>query len=146
MNKATSLYLDMVRFLAALLVLASHACGQRLTGGFLWQFKPYGDEAVTVFFVLSGFVIAHATATKETTMREYTIARFSRIYSVVLPALVLTALADPIGRSIDPELYSGAVDVHLSDADHFIASALFVNELWDLKLEPGSGGPYWSLG
>jgi peptidoglycan/LPS O-acetylase OafA/YrhL len=145
MNTATSLYLDIVRFLAALIVMVSHASDRRIAGGFLWQFQPYGDEAVTVFFVLSGFVIAHSTATRETTMRDYAIARVSRIYSVVLPALVLTAIADAIGRSVSPELYSPAIDIR-SDADHFIASALFVNELWGLKLEPGSDFPFWSIG
>jgi len=157
MNKATSLYLDAVRFLAALVVMASHANGY--VGGLLWRFDTYGDEAVTVFFVLSGFVIAHATATRETTMRDYAIARVSRIYSVALPALVLTALADQIGHSISPKLYASALcactvcsqtgvggDVPLFDADHFIASALFMNELWGLRLQPGSDGPYWSLG
>src|SRR5215212_2063511 len=158
MNKATSLYLDAVRFLAALVVLASHAKGY--VGGFLWRFdEAYGDEAVTVFFVLSGFVIAHATATRETTMRDYAIARVSRIYSVALPALVLTALADQIGHLISPKLYDSALcactvcsqtpageNVQVFDADHFIASALFVNELWGLRLQPGSDGPYWSLG
>jgi peptidoglycan/LPS O-acetylase OafA/YrhL len=158
MNKATSLYLDVVRFLAALVVMASHAKGY--LGGFLWRFdEGYGDEAVTVFFVLSGFVIAHATATRETTMRDYAIARVSRIYSVALPALVLTAFADQIGHLISPKLYAPALcactvcsqtaaggDVQVFDADHFIASTLFVNELWGLRLQPGSDGPYWSLG
>jgi peptidoglycan/LPS O-acetylase OafA/YrhL len=157
-NKATSLYLDVVRFLAALVVMASHATG--LVGGFLWQISDYGDEAVTAFFVLSGFVIAHATATRETTMRDYAIARVSRIYSVALPALVLTALVDQIGHSVSPTLYAPALcasrvcsqtaagrDVPpLFDADHFIGSALFVNELWGLRLQPGTDGPYWSLG
>jgi peptidoglycan/LPS O-acetylase OafA/YrhL len=158
MNRATSLYLDVVRFLAALVVMASHARGY--LGGFLWQFDDsYGDVAVTVFFVLSGFVIAYATATRETTMRDYAIARVSRICSVALPALVLTALVDQVSHSISPRLFAPALcacrvcsraaaggDVPLFDADHFIGSALFVNEIWGLRLQPGSNGPYWSLG
>jgi peptidoglycan/LPS O-acetylase OafA/YrhL len=157
LNKATSLYLDAVRFLAALLVMVSHAQGY--VGGLLWWFDGgYGDEAVTVFFVLSGFVIAHTTATRETTMRDYAIARVSRIYSVAIPALLLTALVDQIGHSIGPKLYAAALwactvcqtaasgDIPLFVTDNFIASALFVNELWGLRLQPGTDGPYWSLG
>jgi peptidoglycan/LPS O-acetylase OafA/YrhL len=145
MNTATSLYLDAVRFLAALSVLITHAHGQAITGGFLWQLAPYGAEAVTVFFVLSGFVIAHATAAGETTLRDYSIARVSRIYSVVIPALVLTALADAIGRSISSEFYSAATHYH-PDAYRFITAALFVNQLWGLDIMPGSNWAYWSLG
>src|ERR1700742_1917757 len=86
MNRQTSLYLDLVRFLAALAVFVSHICGQRFTGGLLWQSEPYGDEAVDVFFVLSGFVIGYVTDGRETSTRSFAVARLARIYSVALPA------------------------------------------------------------
>lgn len=146
MNKATSLYLDVIRFLAALVVVADHVSEPEITGKFLWQLVPYGAEAVTVFFVLSGFVIAHATSTRESSIRTYAIARASRLYSVVLPALVLTFVADAIGRSIDPALYSREYFASPSTADRFIASALFMSELWGLQLNFGSNNPYWSIG
>ena len=41
MNRATSLYLDLARFIAALVVFLGHVSGQRLTGGLFWQFGPY---------------------------------------------------------------------------------------------------------
>ena len=67
MNRATSLYLDLVRFTAALVVFFGHICGSRFTGGLFWQVGPYADEAVDVFFVLSGFVIAYVAENRERT-------------------------------------------------------------------------------
>ena len=60
MQRTTSVYLDLLRFLAAAVVFAGHAYPQRLTGGVpaLWRFWSFGNDAVMVFFVLSGFVIA----------------------------------------------------------------------------------------
>jgi peptidoglycan/LPS O-acetylase OafA/YrhL len=145
MNKPTSLYLDAVRFAAALAVFWDHACGSRITGGLLWQLGPYGPEAVTVFFVLSGFVIAHATAVREQTLEDYAVARAARIYSVAVPALILTAVADDIGRSISPSLYTQAWH-YSADPSHFVASGLFLNQVWTANMSPGSNWSYWSLG
>jgi peptidoglycan/LPS O-acetylase OafA/YrhL len=57
---------------------------------------------VDVFFVLSGFVIAFVTTERESDGRSFAIARLARVYSVALPALVVTFVLDAIGRSIKP--------------------------------------------
>ena len=106
MNRATSLYLDLARFIAALVVFGGHVSGQRLTGGLFWQFGLYMSHAVTVFFVLSGFVIRFATDQRETTAHAYGISRAARIYSVALPALAATFILDSIGHHIHPDYYS----------------------------------------
>ena len=49
-----------------------------------------GNTAVCVFFVLSGFVMRYVTVTRVTTGRAYWIDRVSRMYSVVIPALLFT--------------------------------------------------------
>ena len=56
MNKQLSIYLDLLRFLAAVFVFISHA--STFSGGWLWQIAKLGHEAVVFFFILSGFVIA----------------------------------------------------------------------------------------
>ena len=66
MTNALSLYLDALRFGAAFIVFLSHF--GRVSGGLFWQMQPYGRTAVLVFFVLSGFVIAWVTETKERTL------------------------------------------------------------------------------
>jgi peptidoglycan/LPS O-acetylase OafA/YrhL len=108
LSRATSLYLDVWRLLAAMTVFVGHVSGKRLTGGFLWQFGPYMGQAVTVFFVLSGFVVSYATARQAGTARSYALSRLARVYSVALPALILTFALDAIGRSVRPDLYSSA--------------------------------------
>jgi len=99
LNRETSLYLDAWRLLAALIVFIGHVSGQRFTGGFLWQFGACMNEAVALFFVLSGFVIGYATARREGTAQTYAVSRLARIYSVALPALVVTFVVDTVGRS-----------------------------------------------
>lgn len=56
-----------------------------------------GVQAVDAFFVLSGFVIAHVSAVKERDARTYFISRAARIYSVAIPAIILTSILDAIG-------------------------------------------------
>ena len=52
LNKITSLYLDLIRFIAAILVVFSHAVTfEKIKIPIL---SGYGSEAVAIFFVLSG--------------------------------------------------------------------------------------------
>ena len=79
-----SLYLDAVRFAAALVVVFSHA--------WLVLFPGYplhwpGPAAVIVFFVLSGFVMAYVTDRRDRSQADYALDRLSRLWSVALPAL-----------------------------------------------------------
>ncbi len=53
-----------------------------------------GRLAVAVFFVLSGYVIAYVAHEKETTLGQYAVSRLARIYSVAVPAIVLTLAVD----------------------------------------------------
>lgn len=141
-----SLYLDCCRLLAAVLVVASHYGPYGVITRDIDSWVPdFGREAVMVFFVLSGFVIAYTTEQKDHSLRAYCIARCTRIYSVVLPILLLSFLgagalvalgnADP-GRFYQlakPWLY---VPLHL----------LFMGELWTINETPPLLAPYWSLG
>ena len=86
MTTALSLYLDALRFGAALTVFVSHYSTGRISGGLFWQLEYYGRAAVLMFFVLSGFVIAWVSETRERTLEEYGLSRFARLYSVIIPA------------------------------------------------------------
>lgn len=109
MNSTTSIYLDVIRFLAAALVFVVDANYGRFTGGLpvLWRFEALGNDAVMVFFVLSGFVIACISDQKERTLKTYFIRRFARLYSVSVPALVLTIVVDAIDSRLSPLLCVG---------------------------------------
>lgn len=145
MNKETSLYLDFVRFTSALVVFLGHAAG-KLTHGFLWQLNDYLSAAVMVFFVLSGYVIAYVSDVKEKRAKQYLIARISRFSSVAIPALLLTAILDSIGSSINYELYyEGPWPQPQNEITNYLLSVLFIQNIWGLNLNPGINVPFWSL-
>ena len=147
MNRETSLYLDAWRFLAATIVFQGHVSGVRFTGGLLWQLDPYMSEAVTVFFVLSGFVIGYASDQGAISAASYAVARAARIYSVAFPALILTFGLDAIGRSLQPDLYAPSWG-YVADGRvwQFVSGLFFVNQFWFTNVTQGSDLPYWSLG
>ncbi|WP_431311886.1 acyltransferase family protein [Sphingomonas lacusdianchii] len=80
MHRNLSIYLEVLRFAAAVAVVLSHARGI-LFPALPWRLAAHGPEAVAVFFVLSGFVIRFVTVDRnETTWRAYAAARVARIY------------------------------------------------------------------
>ena len=145
MNKNESIYLDIIRFSAAMVVFLGHASGQ-LTGGFLWQISPYLGTAVMIFFVLSGYVIAFVVDTKEKTLHDYTISRLARLSSVVFPALILTFLFDWIGIQENHALYyEGPWPAPEIELSNYLLRALLLQNVWGLNMNPGINVPFWSL-
>jgi peptidoglycan/LPS O-acetylase OafA/YrhL len=146
MTQALSLYLDALRFGAAFTVFVSHWAGERYSGGLFWQLMGYGRTSVIVFFVLSGFVIAWVTETRERSFEDYAFSRITRLYSVIVPAFLLTAVLDRLATAIDPQLYGP--EVSLGPVERFLGYALslvFLGESWGLTMLPGFNVPFWSL-
>ena len=141
MNRAFSIYLDVVRFVAAFLVYLYHS-NQRLLVQDVLPASHFGHSSVIVFFVLSGFVIAYITDTKERQWPAYAASRISRVYSVALPAVVLTLLLDGIGRQLMPGLYGYPYDQF---AVRSAASLAMLNETWLVSITSFSNVPYWSI-
>lgn len=148
MNKFISIYLDLIRFLAAVVVFFVHANYDRFTSKLpvVSTLKEYGNDAVMVFFVLSGFVIAYVADQKEKTPRDYFISRFARLYSVAVPALILTFAIDHIGAYLAFDMYDGWWYQSDMPIWRIVANLFFVNELWFNSIRPFSNGPFWSLG
>jgi peptidoglycan/LPS O-acetylase OafA/YrhL len=137
MPAALSIYLDFVRFGAAFFVLISHAGPDEYGGAWLRSVSAFGHDAVIVFFVLSGFVIAHTVETKERSVNIYLVSRLARLWSVAVPAIVLTFLLAWIGGAApaaNTALVQGAVSV------------VFANQIWFFDANPVWNDPYWSLG
>ncbi|MGJ9417480.1 acyltransferase family protein [Massilia sp. CMS3.1] len=146
LSRSFSLYLDCCRFLAAVLVVVSHflSYGAIAASSHHW-WLDLGRESVIVFFVLSGFVIAYTTARKNTGLRDYCVARCTRIYSVALPVVLLGFAAAAVlvltGHATLQHFYQLAkpwlyLPLHL----------LFMGELWTISEPPPLLAPYWSLG
>jgi len=146
-NKATSYYLDLIRFIAAMAVFQSHASMGPWTGGFLRQLRPLGMEAVVIFFVLSGFVIGFVTKEREGSAGIYAVSRLARVYSVCLPALLITFGLDAMGRSINPEFYSGQEAYSPQRVLWLLmAGTTFTTEVWWNHIWIGINSSYWSMG
>lgn len=136
-----SIYLDLVRFVAACLVYVYHS-NQRWLVEPILPLAHYGHTSVIVFFVLSGYVIAYVTDTKERDWATYTASRLSRVYSVALPTLVLTLLLDWAGRR-----FFGADLGYPFDwfSVRILGSLLMANEVWFVSITSFSNVPYWSI-
>jgi peptidoglycan/LPS O-acetylase OafA/YrhL len=147
MSPRFSLYLDAVRFCAALVVLVSHFAYPRFShGDLLWVRElNLGSDAVAIFFVLSGLVIAHATATKDKTLGAYGFNRVTRLLSVALPAVIVTVLIDRFGAALAPAQYDGWWWNDAPALETLARALTFTNELWFESFRVGTNGPYWSL-
>ncbi len=146
MKKELSIYLDFARISAAFLVLIYHSNGMGITGGFLWQLGGYGQTAVMIFFVLSGYVIAHVSSKREKELSTYTFARLSRMYSVVIPALIVTFLCNELGQIFIQKQYSGPWNSNepLEYYRYFI-TFFMLQDYWAINLSPSNNGPFWSI-
>ncbi len=147
MNPELSTYLNMLRVFGALEVFLSHMCIWNTGCGFTVEFSRFGADGVVIFFVLSGYVIAYTADEKDRTARSYLISRCARIYSVVLPALLLTLTLEWIGLKWFPQSYDSVVD-HYQFAKIGLYVPLwlsFSSEFWSLNEPIMTNGAFWSL-
>lgn len=143
LTRPVSVYLDIVRFLAALAVLIGHAADDGLYDGRYFLYG-LGHEAVMVFFVLSGLVIATTTLRQGRSLRSFVVARLARIYPVVLPAVILSfglyGLAGGLG--INAPNWADNPDYSWTT---LFGSLLFLNESWNSGMILPWNFPYWSI-
>lgn len=162
-------HLDLIRGLAALAVLIFHvrysfflnyqdvSDRSPLSIAF-YTLTAFGHDAVMIFFVLSGYFISASVfrdhAADRWSWRRYFVNRFSRLYIVLLPALLLTLFWDSLGLRFFPEhpIYTGEQRPWIHDYGNvaarfdlrtFLGNAAF---LQSIKTPPfGSNYPLWSL-
>jgi peptidoglycan/LPS O-acetylase OafA/YrhL len=135
--------LDIWRIICASLVVVSH-------GGQLGLFPGIGESlmlashhAVILFFVISGFSVAYSADKIDRRPSVFIAARLSRIFSVAVPAIIITLLVDVAAKSFNPQ----ASDVwQLNRWFAYLLFALsFSGELWFTSIHPFSNIPFWSL-
>lgn len=147
MNRGFSNYLDVLRFGAAFVVLISHFAYPRFTEGrHLWVRElNLGSDAVVLFFVLSGLVIAFVAQTKDTGFRQFAFNRATRILSVAIPALLLGFALDRTGAALFADFYNSPFYNSLPLSEQMARGLSFTSEWGGLQTRLGSNGPYWSL-
>jgi peptidoglycan/LPS O-acetylase OafA/YrhL len=166
-DTSASVLLDLMRGLAALLVLLGHwrnlvfvdfpkVASHRLLLSLPYAITSAQHQAVIIFFVLSGYLIAgsvHRSFARDGwNWTNYLIHRLVRLWIVLIPGLLLCLLWDLTGTALHlaPTLYSGQVlNGFIADVSPRLAPQIFLGNLFFLQniLVPafGSDGPLWSL-
>lgn len=137
-----SIYFDVARLGAAIVVLLHHVWPLIMPSlPIPWP----GHEAVVVFFVLSGYVIAYTASDERMRLATYAEHRAARVLSVALPALLLAALIAPF--SAGPQIhYAGQLQL---PAQEFLFASLlnatFLGQSFGLNVAAPLNSPYWSI-
>lgn len=157
LSRGSSLFIDLVRLMAAQLVVFGH--GISFFGVFKFMHEPnlpwVQNIAVLVFFILSGFVIFYTVSVKTATsagygFQEYFIDRFSRIFAAFVPAIFFVLAIDSLSIWLQPEGYRYVAAFNLQT---FIANLLMLQDFpvsWsaltgDCCTSFGSARPFWTL-
>lgn len=159
--------LDLMRGCAALLVCANHlraatvASYENISEASVllkafYAVTSLGHQAVIVFFVLSGFFVGGSLLAKGTefSWKEYIAARLTRLWVVLVPALLLTATIDLVLQHEAPNVLTGAYEniwhmgprpsgVYSLSAWTFFGNLLFLQQIFLPVF--GSNDPLWSL-
>lgn len=159
--------LDSIRGIASLYVAIAHCRGVLWIGGneFLkkfpretwnaWDYFMFGSsmltrlavEFVIVFFVLSGFSIAHSLSGNKSVLQFYK-RRLIRIYPSYVIALLWAGLVFLITRYWHPEWYDGSINgfsfIRTYEMNSYFDSEVVLKNLFYM---PGEGfiTPFWSL-
>jgi peptidoglycan/LPS O-acetylase OafA/YrhL len=115
-----------------------------------------GHQAVIVFFVLSGYLISGSVLKKteagKFNFRQYLIDRVSRIYTVLVIALLITVVLDRLGNALDingiyaHKVHFVALNYSVNERSGFIYFVTSLFMLQNIVCPPlGSNSPLWSL-
>jgi peptidoglycan/LPS O-acetylase OafA/YrhL len=150
-----SIYLDLVRGVSAILVVMEHMSSRLFVGygnlenpnllvKFLYLLNFLGNPAVIIFFVLSGLFISRsvlkAVYEYKWSWKSYLINRFSRLFVVLIPALILTLILDSYAANF---LGYNSYDSFFSNLKAFFGNLLFLQGVFVGFY--GSNAPLWSL-
>jgi peptidoglycan/LPS O-acetylase OafA/YrhL len=150
-----SIYLDLIRGISAILVVMEHLSSRLFVGygnlenpnllvKLLYLLNILGGPSVIIFFVLSGLFISRSVLKSvyenKWSWRAYLISRFSRLFVVLIPALILTFILD--NMAVNYFGYQGYVNASNNVKD-FIGNIFFLQNIFVGVY--GSNAPLWSL-
>lgn len=110
----------------------------------LWPFYEYGDLAVYLFFILSGFVFFHVyedlIVSRKVTFRKFFVNRFSRLYPLHFLTLLVVACLQAYRHS----LFGNYLIYRCNDFYHFLLN-LPLASAWGFQKAQSFNGPIWSV-
>ena len=160
--------LDSIRGIASLFVTIAHCRGTLWIGGseFLkmfpretwdaWDYTIFGFsmltrlsvEFVIVFFVLSGFSIAHSLSSN-TSVKQFYLRRLIRIYPSYIVALIWAGLIFALTRYWHPNWYDGSwtkfAFQRTVPMNNFFEPGVILRNIFYMTDEQGMIAPFWSL-
>jgi peptidoglycan/LPS O-acetylase OafA/YrhL len=136
-------FLDVWRIVAALTVLTLHLQMQGFLSPLVPGLQRIGHLAVIVFFVISGYSVAYSAHQLRGRPQSFLVARWSRIYSIAIPAMFFALVLDHAGGIRESSLYPAWQ--YPKWPLHIAFNSLFLGEHWSFTLRPFSIAPYWSL-
>lgn len=142
-NWQASLALDILRLISALLVMLHHAYIMWDLSFIKANISFLGHFSVIVFFVLSGYLISFTTTNNNRGKIQYLKARLSRLYSILFPAICITAICQIAIYFLNSDLSSQYL--RSPTLIRYILSIFFLNEIWSYSLAPPLNGPLWSM-
>ena len=139
-DDGVSSYLDLVRAFAALVVVLSH-----LLPILFGIYAVPGNDAVIMFFVISGYVIAYAHEQRDFTADRFVINRLARLWSVLIPSLVLSAIAAAVVKPGIAIMFAPPSTGLLPFMATALQNALFLSQNWSWYNPATYNEPTWSL-
>jgi peptidoglycan/LPS O-acetylase OafA/YrhL len=134
--------MDMLRFFAAMSVLAYHYISSYLLEDptnpgltLAAHLARYGYLGVELFFIISGFVILWSAKGKSAT--SFAISRFCRLYPVFWTAMLLTSACYLLLGPHAPQMGGQEISLH-----RLLANATMMPQLFDTER---IDGVYWTL-
>lgn len=134
-----------LRFLAAFYVFLFHIHIRWPISdhGFMKKFLNQGAVGMSIFFMLSGFVLAYRYADGRTTLRDYFTNRFARIYPIYIVAAVVTLpwIGIGFGSGSTTDTAKGLSQIAL-----LVFSNIFLLQAWFLQFfSYWNNGGSWSI-
>lgn len=137
-------------------IFVNHASGNGVIASAFYLVTGFAHQAVIVFFAMSGYLVGGKALTqifaRTFSWNNYMIRRLSRLWLVVIPALLLTLAFDLHGQWLASGYDGTYRGIYLSGPVEpgidlnwrtFIANLLFLQTVTTPVL--GSNGPMWSL-
>ena len=154
MDNVKSIYIDILRIVAAFSVFLYHFGSLEIDGKHIFAFESFENKThlnyfsahyfVILFFVLSGFLITMSASRPNVSFKTFLIARLGRLYSVLIPALffsVILAFVLVKCKVFNSESIPNSSNIF----QRIILNLTFLTQSWSLNATPPLNGPFWSV-